>query len=111
MWLNVLGKLPAHSYPVADKEIIDEKRNCVSYEVLLNAQNFPVNCFVLFAEYVENDFDSTVVFAFPVFYGLDGDLGGTVGWEMEDSGGNAAEGDRLHIVLFCEVEAACVAGC
>ena len=30
MWLNVLGKLPAHSYPVADKGIIDEKPNCVS---------------------------------------------------------------------------------
>ena len=51
-------------------------------------QNISVNCFVLFAEYVENDFDSTVVFAFPVFYGLDGDLGGTIGWEVEDPGGN-----------------------
>ena len=111
MRLNVLRMIPAHSYPVADKGIIDEKRNCVSYEVLLNAQNVPINCFVPFAEYIENNFDSAVMFDFPLFYGLNGNLSGTVGWEMEDSGGNAAEGDRLHIVLFCEVEAAGVAGC
>ena len=37
---------------------------------------------------MENDFDSTVMFEFPVFYGLDGDLGGTIGWEVEDPGGN-----------------------
>ena len=31
MWLNVLGKLPAHSYPVADICIIDEIRILVSW--------------------------------------------------------------------------------
>ena len=52
MWLNVLGMIPAHSYPVADMGIIDEIWIFVSYEVLLKVQNVPINRFILFAEYI-----------------------------------------------------------